>query len=914
MSIPVRFQSAFSPSVVQQFDAIAKKLRVRDPLFFRGACTANVIENERRTFNPLVVLSEWKIARYRCSCSEELRFGDLCRHLGMLIARACDPEGAFIGDRFESSLWRAVGFTLFSEGAEAPAAASGGDAREQLLRRLTFSAQEDALVKRGAASPRLLWESSAWYRWSKDAFVRYAETELRLAREGNRFALVADALRLPLSPAAVEQVLAAEGGAIASGSGFELRPDTLTPTFRIDFTPERALRFTPMVIDRQGVIHHRSVLPRFGRWFFMDGAFVTPRNVPPMFAERSAGSQGLLFEARPVSGMPFDRETLVAEERVLDFIDKHRDALALMPQELVPEPVRNARPMQLGDEVIFDFAPSAGELLDAGITFRAGDETITVRELAAARKEGIRALVRGNSWVDVSDPQFAWIDSVKLSRDGRVLLTKLELMRIRGVLRGKAVFRGDAASESVFALFDAAGATGDAPSPAELGMDLYGYQQTGYRWLWLLQQNDFGALLCDDMGLGKTHQAMALIRALAIREATSFLIVCPTSLIDHWRDKLARYLPDLRVDVHHGSGRELRRDARAIVTSYGVVRSDIDRFRALHFDLLVADEVQTIKNRDTATHQALRAIHRRVAVGLTGTPVENHTSELETLVEFVMPGYLPRESKGAPAMLRRLIQPFVLRRTKGQVLTELPPKIIDKRYCELMPEQTWLYKSIIDSRGSKLREAIRAGARIPYIHVFAALNYLKQICNHPLSVGGGLSSHAPSGKWSLFCELLEECLASGLKVVVFSQYVTMLKIIEGHLDEQKIGWASIKGDTRDRGGEVRRFHDDPDCRVFTASLRAAGLGIDLTAASVVIHYDRWWNQAREDQATDRVHRLGQNKGVQVIKLITRGTVEEKIDLLIEQKAQLAAELVTEDDPTLVKQFTPAELEDLLVFD
>jgi SNF2 family DNA or RNA helicase len=231
-----------------------------------------------------------------------------------------------------------------------------------------------------------------------------------------------------------------------------------------------------------------------------------------------------------------------------------------------------------------------------------------------------------------------------------------------------------------------------------------------------------------------------------------------------------------------------------------------------------------------------------------------------------------------------------------------------------MPEQTWLYKSIIDSRGSKLREAIRAGARIPYIHVFAALNYLKQICNHPLSVGGGLSSHAPSGKWSLFCELLEECLASGLKVVVFSQYVTMLKIIEGHLDEQKIGWASIKGDTRDRGGEVRRFHDDPDCRVFTASLRAAGLGIDLTAASVVIHYDRWWNQAREDQATDRVHRLGQNKGVQVIKLITRGTVEEKIDLLIELKARLAAELVTEDDPTLVKQFTPAELEDLLAFD
>jgi SNF2 family DNA or RNA helicase len=168
-----------------------------------------------------------------------------------------------------------------------------------------------------------------------------------------------------------------------------------------------------------------------------------------------------------------------------------------------------------------------------------------------------------------------------------------------------------------------------------------------------------------------------------------------------------------------------------------------------------------------------------------------------------------------------------------------------------------------------------------------------------------------SGKWELFLELLDECMSSGLKVVVFSQYLKMLELIEGELQRREVGFASIKGTTHARGAEITRFRDDPDCRVFTASLRAGGLGIDLTSASVVIHYDRWWNQAREDQATDRVHRLGQNKGVQVIKLITRHTVEEKIDELIARKARLATELIQTDDPSLVKQFTVEELEELL---
>jgi SNF2 family DNA or RNA helicase len=257
------------------------------------------------------------------------------------------------------------------------------------------------------------------------------------------------------------------------------------------------------------------------------------------------------------------------------------------------------------------------------------------------------------------------------------------------------------------------------------------------------------------------------------------------------------------------------------------------------------------------------------------------------------------------------VRPFVLRRTKAQVLTELPPKIVDKRTCELTSEQRALYQRVLESRAKPLRAQLRAGATVSYVHIFAALNYLKQICNHPASASGGFGADVSSGKWELFVDLLDECMTSGLKVVVFSQYLSMLALIEEHLRKREIGYASIKGATRERGAEVARFRDGPDCRVFTASLRAGGLGIDLTAASVVIHYDRWWNQAREDQATDRVHRLGQNKGVQVLKLITRGTIEEKIDELIARKGALAADVIRPDDPSLVKQFTRDELEDLL---
>ena len=890
--VPDRYRSAFSPSTLKTIETHAERFRVAEPLFFRSAFTAQVTENERRTFAPVVVFDGTRIASSRCTCVAWMKADDLCRHLGVLVRHVSGGDGVLPCETFDASVWRAIAFASFSEGREIDAAAAG-DPREQLLRKYVLTEQEQELLRRGSGSARLQFEASPWYRWSKGMFLAGADNARLEVRDREAVLRVGDQ-PIALPPAAVEHILTTAPEMVAA-SGFEIAPQTLAPSLRIEITRSRALRFSPVLLGSGGAILDREALPRFGKFFLAGNRFASPAPASPMFVEQSDKPQALLFEVRQSAGLPYDRETVIAEEGVFAFIERHRHELALLPSALAPDPVRNAQPVRLDGEVVFDFAGEAAGFLEVHISFAANGDTITAAEIARARRDGVRALIRGNLWIDVADPQFAFLDQVTLGPRGHILVTKLELLRIRGSLRGKAVFRGDRSCERVFRLFDEVQTDSDAPPPAALGLELYPYQQTGYEWLWLLQQNGFGGLLCDDMGLGKTHQAIALMRALTSADPNqSVLVVCPTSLIDHWRDKLARYIPNVAVTL----------------TTYGLVRTRFEQFRGKRFDLVVLDEIQTIKNADTATHHALRGIEKRIAIGLTGTPIENHEGELKVLLDFVVPGYLPKQIDDR-TMLQRLVRPFVLRRTKAQVLTELPPKIVDKRFCELTGEQRALYRRVLESRARPLRAQLRAGATVSYVHIFAALNYLKQICNHPASAGGGFGADATSGKWEMFVELLDECMTSGLKVVVFSQYLQMLAIIEDHLFRSDIGYASIKGATRERGAEIARFRDDPDCRVFTASLRAGGLGIDLTSASVVIHYDRWWNQAREDQATDRVHRLGQNKGVQVIKLITRNTIEEKIDELIARKGALATDLIRPDDPSLVKQFTRDELDELL---
>ena len=894
MPVPVPCRSSFAPATLALVEKNAASFRVEHLLFFRSVWTADVVENGRRSYLTEVTLDGARVKVARCACSPSMRQEDLCRHTALLVASAHDADGRLVSEEFAAGVWWKVGLACSAAGLAPPGDVPPEDAREQRLRAVALSMQEKHLLLRGSGSARLLFETSAWYRWAKGLFLRRGEGA-RVTVDGMSARLAVPGGETILPPDAVEHLIAG-APSLVKESGYEIDPSGLTPSLRIEITGRRDLRFVPVLLAARGEPLERASLPRFGRWFLAGNRFCSAAPSEPMFVTPGARTQAQLFEVHTGAGIPVEHETVIAEEEAFAFVQAHRDELARMPEELAPEAVRDAVPVRLDGEVVFDFAGLHGGLLELEVRFGlGGEEWIGAADIARARRDGVRALVRGTVWIDVTDPQFAWMDDAKFGPGGRMLATRLELLRMRGSLRGNAIFRGHGECEPFFRLFDGGEDAGIAAAPPELG--LYGYQQSGFRWLWLLQQNGLGGLLCDDMGLGKTHQAIALIAGVTrLDPAAPVLVVCPTSVLDHWRDRLGRYLPGVAVTL----------------ASYGQVRARIEQFRGRKFDLLVLDEAQTIKNADTATYQALAAIERRVAVGLTGTPIENHEGELRTLLDFVVPGYLPRHVDERTA-LRRLVKPFVLRRTKEQVLTELPPKIVDKRYCDLTEEQRTVYRRVLESRASPLREQLRGGGKIPYLHVFAALNYLKQVCNHPASAGGGFAENVPSAKWEMFVELLDECMTSGLKVVVFSQYLGMLALIEDHLFRAGIGYASIHGSTRDRGGEIARFRDDPACRVFTASLRAGGLGIDLTSASVVIHYDRWWNQAREDQATDRVHRLGQTRGVQVIKLITRRTIEEKIDQIISSKAGLAAEVVQADDPSLVKQFTREEIEELLSF-
>jgi SNF2 family DNA or RNA helicase len=467
-----------------------------------------------------------------------------------------------------------------------------------------------------------------------------------------------------------------------------------------------------------------------------------------------------------------------------------------------------------------------------------------------------------------------------------------------------------------------------------MSSSLRGYQAVGAQWLLFLVDNGFGGLLCDDMGLGKTHQVLALLLALREQrqESGPFLVVCPATVLSHWHRIIRDHAPGLEVKLYYEQGRDLETcgdDIDVVLTSYGILRRDSEQLAGLELAVAVFDEAQYVKNPQTAVHQAARSIVAGSKIALTGTPIENSLTDLKALFDLTLPGYLgsdagfarrfvtaieSRSDQARQESLKRLVEPFILRRLKTSVLDELPPKIEDVRTCNLSEDQIKLYRDAVSSRRGELLRLLRdEQEQIPYIHIFALLGLLKQICDHPALVAGTPQhfEEYQSGKWDLFKELLRESLESDQKVVVYSQYLGMIRIIETYLKQLGIGFVKLTGASRKRGEIIDRFNTDPACRVFVGSLLAGGIGIDLVAASVVIHYDRWWNAAREDQATDRVHRIGQSRGVQVFKLVTEGTLEEKIAALINKKKTLMESIVKEDDKAALKTFSRQELIELL---
>ena len=589
-------------------------------------------------------------------------------------------------------------------------------------------------------------------------------------------------------------------------------------------------------------------------------------------------------------------------------------------------------PRVLRDFDSIDITPEVAERSWYWLSVRYGfgSARVSLADVLRARDEGLPYLETSAGWVDVR-ALAAEMPALSVSGD-RVRLSACDLLRLQGET-GKPVRIEDGAGAPALNHLLALAPSRPLPPPPGLRSELRTYQKLGLDWLRFLFENGLSGLLCDDMGLGKTHQAMALLLALyeqmGVRQP--FLVVCPTSVISHWKDKLARFAPGLTCHLYHGPGRSLDgafAPGSVLVTSYGILRNDVERLKLQDLAVVVLDEVQHLKNRDTVAYQAAAELPAAMRLGLTGTPIENDLTEVKALFDLVLPGllgadgafkkrYVDADPRGRPAALaglRRLLSPFVLRRLKTSVLDELPDKIEDVRSCRLSEEQVTLYREAIGSKAGPLVEKLRQRDQaIPFIHVFALLSLLKKICNHPALALGRLEEYPAmaSGKWDLFQEVLEESLESEQKVVVFTQFLGMIAIMEKHLAGLGVGFATLTGSTVDRGRVVARFNEDAGCRVFLGSLKAGGTGIDLVAGSVVIHYDRWWNAAKEDQATDRVHRMGQKRAVQVFKLVTEGTLEEKIADIIERKRQLQDEVFEADEPHLAKAFTREELIEIL---
>ena len=454
------------------------------------------------------------------------------------------------------------------------------------------------------------------------------------------------------------------------------------------------------------------------------------------------------------------------------------------------------------------------------------------------------------------------------------------------------------------------------------------YQREGLGWFAFLEQFGFGGCLADDMGLGKTVMVLAWIDrrrgAQPDGEFRPSLAVVPRSLVFNWRAEALRFTPRLRVLEYTGTGRaDLESkfdDVDLVLTTYGTLRRDAARLTGRQFDYVVLDESQAIKNAKTASAKACRLLNARHRLALSGTPIENHLGELGSLFEFLNPGLLGRSAFARLArhgmdedqigMLARGLRPFILRRTKEQVARELPPKTEQTIYCELERQQRVLYDELRDHyRRALLGRIQKNGVGRTKLQILEALLRLRQAACHPALIDRGRAADA-SAKLDVLLPRLREALDEGHKTLVFSQFTSLLAIVRAQLDASSTPYEYLDGHTRDRETPVARFQTDPECRLFLISLKAGGLGLNLTAAEYVFLLDPWWNPAVEAQAIDRAHRIGQARHVFAYRLIARDTVEERV-LELQQRKRRLADAILMADNALLRDLTREDLELLL---
>jgi superfamily II DNA or RNA helicase len=598
----------------------------------------------------------------------------------------------------------------------------------------------------------------------------------------------------------------------------------------------------------------------------------------------------------------------------------------------------------------FQITSSGVQWFDLGVVFASsGGETFAPADIQ-------RLILTGQSYTRLRNGKMAIIDTGAVEELQEVLLdcapeqhaqgyriTSQQAGFLESTLRqhtdwkvqAPAAWRERAAKQSGDAKLE-------CPPLGDLETVLRPYQKQGVAWLGFLRENGFGGILADEMGLGKTLQTLAFLRFIRQTQpgAGPMLIVCPTSLVFNWVAEARKFTPGLKVLALHGPDRHARFEQiqahDIVVTSYALIRRDAERYRELEFDTVALDEAQHIKNRQTQNAQAVKAVRARQRIVLTGTPLENSVLDLWSIFDFLMPGYLgtakdfreryelpiakEKDAKAQTRLARRL-RPFMLRRLKKEVASDLPAKLEQVSFCELTPDQRSVYQQVIEASRKEVLEAVGAqGVAKSRMVVLTALLRLRQVCcdlrllklekrsdgvmgswsdaptDPTLQPSNAPSLHPPitppvpssssSGKLDMFGELLEEVIDGGHRLLVFSQFVGMLTLLKEKLAAEGIEFCYLDGSTTDRAGVVDRFQTNATIPVFLISLKAGGVGLNLTGADTVVHFDPWWNPAVEDQATDRAHRIGQTKVVTSYRLITRDTVEEKILLLQNRKREI----------------------------
>lgn len=565
--------------------------------------------------------------------------------------------------------------------------------------------------------------------------------------------------------------------------------------------------------------------------------------------------------------------------------------------------------------------------------------TVTYDDLTAPLPDLLKALRSGQKYVRLGDGSWGMLPEEWLGLHGAVLdFGRIEGGKLR-FHRTQVLLIDELLAQQPAARFDAEFAAyrekvrafeGIRPmtAPGAFVGELRPYQQVGLGWFEFLDQFAWGGCLADDMGLGKTVQVLAwLMRRANETPRPTSLAVVPRSVVFNWLDEARKFAPSLRVVSYHGNDRHELLDKLheydLVVTTYHTLRVDVADFIKTKFDYVILDEAQAIKNPKAQSAKAVRLLTARRRLALTGTPVENRLADLWSIFDFLNPGMLGtvnafREAfdagddaeAGRSERLRRAIRPFLLRRTKDAVAPELPAKTEETLYCEMTPGQAKRYAELREYyRAAVLGKVAEMGLARAKIHVLEALLRLRQAACHPALLDSKIKPE-DSGKMDALLPMIQEVTDGGHKVLVFSQFTSFLALVQKLLDAKNVTYEYLDGKTRDRKSRIDRFQNDPDCKLFLISLKAGGFGLNLTAADYVFILDPWWNPAVEAQAIDRTHRIGQDKKVFAYRLISKGSVEEKILELQSRKRDLAASIITEAS-SLIAELTREDLELLL---